>query len=174
MRAAEESTGPSPLSVPTLSSDDALSLLWPTYKIHVYYDTGRKVHYGAADHIVLAPMVPFGYYLNHQGTFFGFSDALSGVNGLVLESLGHNWYRLRVKNEGYAKVRTVISAEESPKGPEGKDCCCKVPPVKVVVQPRCYCATPGISGDGKSAWFASLLVAGFFVRRITGRRRTRS
>ncbi|HTQ03790.1 MAG TPA: hypothetical protein VMI54_08025 [Polyangiaceae bacterium] len=169
--ATEEGNGPSPLSVPTLSSDDALSLIWPSYKIHVYYDTGRKEHFGGADRIVLAPMVPFGYYLNHQGTFFGFSDALSGLNGVVLEPLGHDWYRVHVKNEGYAQVRTVITAEESPKGPDGKSCCCeKMPPVKVVLQPHCYCALPGASGDSKNTWLAGLVLAGFCLRRLARRK----
>jgi hypothetical protein len=111
-QAGEIGAQQNPLSVPTLSDDQALGLVWPTYKVHVYYDSGRKVTMNGVERIVMVPMVPFGYYLNHLGTFYGFSHALSGLDGVELVPVAPNWYKVRIKNEGAIRVQTVITAEE--------------------------------------------------------------
>jgi hypothetical protein len=109
---AEIAASQNPLAVPTLSDDQALGLVWPTFKVHVYYDSGKKVTMGGVDRIVMVPMVPFGFYLNHLGTFYGFTQALSGLDGVELVPVAPNWYTVKIKNEGAVRIQTVVTAEE--------------------------------------------------------------
>jgi hypothetical protein len=163
-----------PLLVPTLTDDQALGLAWPSYRVYVYYDTGERQVVGGAQRITLAPMVPFGYYLKHAGTFFGFEHALAG-SGVQLDVLGNDWYRVRVENEGSVIVKTSVSAEEKP---PCTDC---QPPGKVPPKPICFCSAPGLSTPGASSWLPlallTLLVAARTTRKArvltnVGRRRT--
>ncbi|HEX6274998.1 MAG TPA: hypothetical protein VFZ53_18275, partial [Polyangiaceae bacterium] len=164
-----------PLAVPTLSDDQALGLVWPTYKVHVYYDSGKKVTMGGVERIVMVPMVPFGFYLNHVGTFYGFSHALTGLDGVELVPVAPNWYKVRIKNEGAIRVQTSITAEErmrssSPPCPTCVDPCKNC---KVHHGGNCHCRVVGGSSPRGFEWvFGGLaaVVAASLVRRRRRRR----
>jgi|GEM_PF-6057363 len=120
-----------PLSVPTLSAGQAMQLVWPTYKVFAYYDTGKKTDVEGAQVPVLGYMVPFGLYLNHDGEFFGFADELVGAAGAVLDPIANapNWFKVRVPSEGSVKVNVTVEALEEPLQlcPDGTKKPCKCP-----------------------------------------------
>jgi hypothetical protein len=124
-----------------MSPDQILDAVWPTYRIRVFYDTGKTFTDGVGASPVLAPMVPFGYRLSHDGPFYGFTDSLESADpGVTLQKLNDNWYKVRFKNEATPiHIRTKITAEERPAKEQvcpapvpcptcGKCPECKVPP----------------------------------------------
>ena len=61
---------------PPSSFRDHLGDSPPSYKVHVYHDTGEKVTIGGRRR-VLNPQSSFGYLLNHAGALTGWKHALS-------------------------------------------------------------------------------------------------
>jgi hypothetical protein len=159
-----------PLLWPTLTGDQALGLAWPSYRVYVYYDTGERQRVDGVERASLAPMVPFGYYLKHAGTFFGFEHELRG-QGVQLEPLGGSWYRVRVENEGSVVVGTRISAEEKPRreSPCSGNC---PPPGRVEPRPICFCSAPGLGGPSASGGLGLALLTLLAAAR-SGRSRRR-
>jgi hypothetical protein len=158
---------------PVLTPEQALSTAWPIYKVYVYYDTGKTTTIKKNTRKLLQPMVPFGFYLNHDGALYGFTHALEG-EGFKLEQVAENFYRVGVVNEGSFRAGVTISAEEKPKGkppdgtpPDGPPC---PPPVQ---HGRCNCRVVGAPGAayGGYALLTAVLGLGFWVRRRA--RRTR-
>ena len=93
-------------------SADALEARMPTYRVHVFHDTGVVAPEGAR---VLMPAPSFGYYLYHQGPFYGWRDELTAA-GLV--SLGGNLYKVHVDTDDSAKVKVHVESVESLTPPE--------------------------------------------------------
>jgi MYXO-CTERM domain-containing protein len=104
-----------PFDTPVLTADQALTTAWPTYMVHVYYDTGKTSELDGETLKVLEPMVPFGYYLEHDGPLYGFTHRITGLDGVELEELEPNFYRVRIPSEGKIRVENSITAEEEPK-----------------------------------------------------------
>jgi hypothetical protein len=161
--------------LPLLTANQALMQVWPTYMVHVYYDTGKKRDIAGTKRPVLAPMVPFGFFLSHNGPLYGFTHELRGLAGVTLQEIAPNFYRLRIKNEGAARIATHITAEERPASEAcsgGKSPCCRQPPVNVYVTPKgCYCGIPGRKAEHAALDFlAALPLVAFALRR---RRRSR-
>lgn len=160
---------------PALSGHQVLLDTWPTYLVHVYYDTGETMTLDGQTQHVLRAMVPFGYFLNHDGPFYGFAHAISGLDGVSLTEIAPNFYRVRIKNEGKIRIRNTITAlERPPHGPCGCQTCCnqKPPIVNVVWNPKgCYCRVGAAPvGDPRSSALAltlalSLLGLGLWRRR---------
>lgn len=166
------------LSVPGMSGEQVLDEAWPTYRVHVSYDTGltTKDDEDGALRPVLAPLSNFGFYLDHEGPLYGFKHRLEGVGDVKLESLGNDTYRvLDVAKDSKFQVTTVISAEEKPLRPIRED------PDEVVEHPAhrhatvmpqhhgCGCSVPG--SRGQAPWtFLALGALGFaaFARRRYG------
>jgi hypothetical protein len=124
--------------VPVMTPSQALESVYPTYKVYSYVDTGKTSTINGQVYKEVDPMVPFGYYLEHDGPLFGFSHALEGVGGLVVTRVAENLYKIRVANEGSVEVVTKVTAEERPKGgtvepPAGTQC----------PHCRCHCDVPG-------------------------------
>ena len=155
--------GSNPLLLPTLTGDQALGLAWPSYRVYVYYDTGERQAVGGTERALLAPMVPFGYYLKHAGTFFGFQHHLAGA-GVQLEALGGDWYRVRVQNEGSVVVETFVSAEEKAKRdtPCTRNC---GPHGEVKHRATCFCSVPGLGSSSGLGWLSLALLALLAARR---------
>lgn len=88
----------------------------PTLEFFVYYDTGRVLDTsGGKTSKWLAPMTSFGYVAEHVGDVEGWEWALDGA-----ESLGGNWFRMRIKDGGKRTVRTRIQAVDGKRMPKGK------------------------------------------------------
>jgi len=158
-------------SVLAMGRDQLLDAIWPTYRVRVYFDSGKTHTIGAKTNRVLVPMVPFGYRFTHDGSLYGFTHALTAVPGVESQDLGSGWFKLRLKSEGNAKLTTRITAEEQPKpgtGVGGHE-----PPVcpPPVAHGHCHCrmvGTPG--GAGGLSYGVSAVALGL---TWIGRRRRR-
>ncbi len=100
----------------SLSLDDQMKVVWPTYEVHAYYDTGRSTIIGGKRQPILSPMNSFGYYLSHDGVLFGYSHAIGSETDIGLKTLSaSSLYKVRVPNEGSVRIMTGVTAEEVPK-----------------------------------------------------------
>jgi hypothetical protein len=68
-----------------------------------------KINIDGTDRPVLESMVAFGYFSQHEGALYGWKHKLEGA-----EKLGTDFYRLRVPNNGTAKITNTIEAMENP------------------------------------------------------------
>ncbi len=101
---------------PVLSDYQAVVSVYPTYEVHVYVDTGRSEKIGNRTVRELEPLVPFGYFFEHDGPLYGFVRKLTADQGMKLERVSRNLYRLSAispeKPMGFA---VEVSAEEAPR-----------------------------------------------------------
>jgi hypothetical protein len=102
----------------------------PTYEVHVYHTTGRKINEGSGDSEILEPQVAFGYLVDHSGTIDGWRHRLQG-KGIVLEEISPNFFHVKVPDNGSVVVNTTIEAVEPappcpPRVPHGHHCNCDV------------------------------------------------
>jgi hypothetical protein len=154
-----------------MSPEQLIDSVWPTYRIRPYYDTGHTRTVGGQTVRVLAPMVPFGFHLSHEGPFFGFNHAIESADpGVVLAPIGDRWFKVTIPSEGAVHVRTRITAEEAP-APAGdgpKPCppptCPTCPTVKH--DGHCHCRATARAG-GTHLWSlgAAALMALALARR---------
>jgi len=84
----------------------------PTYRCHVYYDTGVRIEADGEIYPVVEAQPSFGYHVWHQGSLIGWDLRLQGAL-----KLAENIYAVKVGNEGSVKVVSVIHAIEE-KGEE--------------------------------------------------------
>lgn len=99
---------------PTQSPHQILLSTWPSYVVHPYYDTSETIAGRGAVLKQVVPMIPFGYFAEHRGRFYGFADSLQGAQGVVVEQLSEDLYKVRVPNESAVKVVTTLVAAEVP------------------------------------------------------------
>jgi hypothetical protein len=84
----------------------------PLMIVHVWHTTGRTVTgTDGVSRAELEPQTSFGFYVSHEGSLFGWSQALSAAG---LQQVGPNFYRIRVPNDGTVTVRTHAEALEAP------------------------------------------------------------
>jgi hypothetical protein len=86
----------------------------PTYRVHVYHDTGETVVRDGVTMRCLTPGTSFGFWVQHDGTPRGWGDDIEGA-----VRIGPNYYRLRAPAEGVAQIVTTVEAIERPRGPLG-------------------------------------------------------
>lgn len=80
----------------------------PTYRVHVYHDTGRRTRlHGNGERRILSPQSSFGYFLEHEGSLEGWDARLQGAI-----RISESFYLLRIENNGTAKVKTVVQGRE--------------------------------------------------------------
>jgi len=89
------------------SVEPGLDKTMPTYRVHVYYDTGKKITTGGVSRPILHRQASFGYYVTHSGPMIGWRYALEGA-----EEIAPNWYKIAIPNDGKATVTTTIEAVE--------------------------------------------------------------
>jgi hypothetical protein len=102
---------PTLLELPLLTGEQALTQVFPTYRILAYYDSGKTTTIKGKVQKVLIPMAPFGFYMSHEGPFFGFSHKLEFLDAQWQE-IAPNLYLVHVGNEGSFRVKTSVEAEE--------------------------------------------------------------
>ncbi len=112
-------------------TDDELDQVFPTLRIHPYYDTGERItDENGRQQPVLAAQSSFGIYAYHEGTLDGWQTALSGATRIA-----DNLYLLSVPNNGSAKVTVKVQAVEpgearmpedpiKPRGNDNDNCGC--------------------------------------------------
>ncbi len=86
---------------------DSLAESRPTYIVHVYHATGDSMVINHKKVALLVPQSTFGYFIDHQGSLYGWEDTLMGV-----EKIAPNFYRLSIKNDSAASITTRITALE--------------------------------------------------------------
>ena len=112
----ERVEGEPPAGVPGIGSIDSASFISqkrntiedlikfvPTYRVHVYHDTGRRRNVKNGTRRILSPQSSFGYFLEHEGPLEGWDARLQGAIRIA-----ETFYLLRVENNGTAKVKTVV------------------------------------------------------------------
>lgn len=144
-------------SLIAIDRDQLLDAVYPTYRVHAYYDSGVQVETSAGPQRRLIPMVPFGYRLTHDGVLYGFDHALLAKAGATLTDLGGNWYKISVPPEGEVKLVTRIIAEEEPlKKACEEECDCKKCPGQLPPGTHCGCRIPGGQDNGPAGLLALL------------------
>jgi hypothetical protein len=91
---------------------DEISAVLPTYMVHVWYDTGRKVKLKGKQVSLLAPAPGFGYYVSHDGPLVGWKF---GIKGAGVKSIGPNLYRITPPAKGALAAETWLAACEDEK-----------------------------------------------------------
>lgn len=177
--AARTQRGPIELPLPhtgiadlDLNPQQALSAAWPTFDVHVYYDSGKTVTIGGRTTKALVPMYPFTSFHSHEGPLFGFSHSLKPANGAQLKELRPDVFLLAVPSESVAHVITTVTAHEQPLGGgDGTNGCPKPPPVEF--HEHCACRIPGDAGTSRSpwSWFGVGALAFALSRRLRSKRR---
>ncbi|MGH7673780.1 MAG: hypothetical protein ACREMV_00795, partial [Gemmatimonadales bacterium] len=83
--------------------------LMPTYRVHVYHDTGDSTTVRGRRRPILRAQTSFGYWVDHTGALGGWSHRLEGAS---VQPLGSGWYRISVPHDSFATVTTIIEALE--------------------------------------------------------------
>lgn len=157
---------------------EALASAWPTYEVHVFYDTGEKRGFGNDVLGRLQPGMPFGFYAYHHGSLEGWLHEMVGLNA-QLQQVAPNFYKVVIPDNGSIKLTNRLEAREpgkkpiigsTPEQPGPTDCTkCPKPPGETVppVEKTCHCncTLPGDPGVSKHALWLGALALGLFVAR---------
>ncbi|HEX3850070.1 MAG TPA: hypothetical protein VHW01_03840 [Polyangiaceae bacterium] len=151
-----------------MSGEQVLDAVWPTYRVRVYFDSGKTFTEHGHTNIVLVPMTPFGLRLQHAGSLYGFKHAFSGLGGAVFTKIDEHWFKIHMKSEssikGLAQIAAVDTLPGAPppvhNGP---------PPVHIGEHHGCSCRVVQ-TGSGDLGWLA----AAFGLSMLTFARRRRN
>jgi hypothetical protein len=146
---------------PGMSVHEALSEVWPTYEVHVYYETGETMTADGTEHRRLSPLVPFGYFIAHKGPLFGFVHDFDAIDGTLVEELAPNFYRLSIPDGGKARVTTKIASLDRPEETKTEP---------AVHKHGCHCNAVGAAGGTRTG---ALLLCGFGISLLAARRGAR-
>jgi hypothetical protein len=80
-----------------------LDHLFPTYRVHVYCDSGETWTVGGVTYPLLELQTSFGYHVYHEGKLIGFNHQLRGAIRVA-----KSFHVLRVPNNRSAKITTII------------------------------------------------------------------
>jgi len=103
----------------------------PTYRVHVYHDTGERVTADGESRPVLKAQTSFGYFLSHSGAVAGWRHSLTAPPEAQLQEVAPNVYKIVVPNNGTMKVTTSIQAIEA--GPIGLIGGCLAFPLNIIL-----------------------------------------
>jgi len=173
---------PGPDKLPSLvTAEQALRKVWPSYEVKPYYDSGTTSVEDKNTYKVLVPMPAFHMFFWHDGELYGFSHDLEVVSGGTLTEVRKptedvvGLYKLTMAASGVAKLKTTVTAHETP-------------PTKPLEQPveqrcpvcekaetdhggHCHCSMPGYASGGNWTWLLAVLaLAGVLLRRSTSGR----
>lgn len=154
---------------------ELLKTVWPTYEVHVYYDSGQDLQVGNKSGRRLIPAPSFGFFVFHHGDLAGWLSDMVGLNAKLVEIAPH-FYKVEVPDNGSIKLVNRIEGVEpgrtptltqigkggGPVGPPPVVCpvCDNKPPPK---PGGCACTVAGgeSAGLGLSAlalaWLATVL-----------------
>jgi hypothetical protein len=93
-------------------TEEELDQLFPTFRIHVYHDTGERVDRpDGTERPVLKEQSSFGVYAYHEGGLEGWASSIQGA-----QRIEDNLYLIKVPHDGSAKVKVSVQAVQ-----EGED-----------------------------------------------------
>jgi len=105
--------------VPNMTIEE-VSAVMPTYVVHAFYDTGKKVLINGKPHLVMDQQTSFGYWMRHEGALFGWNDTLTGADSpKTVKKLGNDIYKVNVPDNGSVRIINTIEAVERPLANEG-------------------------------------------------------
>jgi hypothetical protein len=88
-----------------------LDAIMPTYRVHVYHETGDTIVTDGVKSPAVRSQYSFGYWIEHQGSLHGWLHKLEGA-----QAIAPNLYKISIPNDGTAQVTTTIEALEKPCG----------------------------------------------------------
>ena len=90
-------------------TDDELDQVFPTFRIHVYHDTGERLkdEDTGEERPVLRAQSSFGLYMYHEGGLEGWQTSIQGAT-----RISDNIYQMPVKKDGTAKIKVLVQAVE--------------------------------------------------------------
>ncbi len=89
-----------------------LAELAPTYRVHVYHDTGQKLRVNGVDYPILAAQTSFGMLPDHSGAITGWEHSLDFPPGALQDQITPSFFRVHVPNNGKIKTKVRIHAVE--------------------------------------------------------------
>jgi hypothetical protein len=127
-------------------SDDELDQVFPTFRVHVYHDTGERIKEDGEEKPVLRAQTSFGLYMYHEGAIEGWQTSIQGAT-----RISDNVYQMPVPKDGSAKIKVIVQAVD-----KGQD---RIPedPIR---EPRGVGGT-GPGPDRKGCWLALWKLFGF-------------
>jgi hypothetical protein len=115
----------------SMTSEQKLKSVWPTYDVHVFYDTGGtlKMRDGTILPWLAPKMVGYKYFLNHSGALFGFANAIHSMPGSpALTQIATDGYKVLIPNEGSIQIQNGVTASEQPASSLAADFFCALFP----------------------------------------------
>jgi hypothetical protein len=88
-------------------SDDELDQVFPTFRIHVYHDTGERIEEDGEKKPVLRAQSSFGLYMYHEDDLEGWQTSIQGA-----QRVSGNVYQMPVPKDGTAKIKVRVQAVE--------------------------------------------------------------
>lgn len=131
-------------NVPKLSYEEFASIL-PTYAVHAYNDTGKRIMIDGVEHVALEQQTSFGHFVWHVGPLFGWDVNLRGTERLkAFAGDTPHAFKVHVADNGSATIGHTITAAETP----------------LSSKPKCTCGTICVSGNQANASDSSTTLAG--------------
>ena len=91
---------------------ERLAAIWPTYRVHAFYEAERWTDPAGVVRVRLESAVPFGYFIDHAGQLWGWDHELVDAEGAKLQRIGPDYYRIKVPEGGAVQVKTRVLAQE--------------------------------------------------------------
>ena len=88
-------------------TDDELDQVFPTFRVHVYHDTGERIEEDGEKKPVLRAQSSFGLYMYHEGGLEGWQTSIQGA-----QRVSDNVYQMPVPKDGTAKIKVRVQAVE--------------------------------------------------------------
>jgi len=86
-------------------TDDELDQVFPTFRVHVYHDTGERIDENGVEKPVLRAQSSFGLYMYHEGAIEGWQTSIQGAT-----RISDNVYQMPVPKDGTAKIKVLVQA----------------------------------------------------------------
>jgi len=86
-------------------TDDELDQVFPTFRVHVYHDTGERLKENGEEKPVLRAQTSFGLYMYHEGPVEGWQTSIQGAT-----RISGNVYQLPVPKDGSAQIKVIVQA----------------------------------------------------------------
>jgi hypothetical protein len=128
-------------------SDDELDQVFPTFRVHVYHDTGERLKENGEEKPVLRAQSSFGLYMYHEGPVEGWQTSIQGAT-----RISDNVYQMPVPKDGSAKIKVIVQAVD-----KGQD---RIPEDPIMA-PKGAGETGTGPGDRKGCWLALWKLFGF-------------
>ncbi|HYV13311.1 MAG TPA: hypothetical protein VE980_20575 [Pyrinomonadaceae bacterium] len=86
-------------------TDDELDQVFPTFRVHVYHDTGERLKENGEEKPVLRAQTSFGLYMYHEGPVEGWQTSIQGAT-----RISGNVYQMPVPKDGSGKIKVIVQA----------------------------------------------------------------